>query len=113
MSYILILKHEEVLKACFLVRCQLLTPVPLTTWKAEIRRISVPGQPRQKTFARPHLNGKKLGLVAQTCHPSYDGKYKLGGSWSRLTWTKETRAYFQNNQSKKDRRCSSGSSTPA
>jgi hypothetical protein len=39
-------------------------PVILATWKAEIRRIMVPGQPRQKMFERLHLNGKKEGVVA-------------------------------------------------
>jgi hypothetical protein len=45
-------------------------PVIPATWKAEIRRIMVLGQPGQKKFARPHLNGKNLGVVVQTCHPS-------------------------------------------
>jgi hypothetical protein len=29
------------------------------TWEAEIRRISVSGQPRQKMFVRTHLDRKK------------------------------------------------------
>jgi hypothetical protein len=43
-------------------------------WKAEIRRIVVPG---------PHFNGKKLGMVAHTCHPSNYEKHKIGVLWSR------------------------------
>jgi hypothetical protein len=35
--------------------------------EAEIRRITALGQPRQKKFVRPHLNGKKLGMVAHAC----------------------------------------------
>jgi hypothetical protein len=35
-------------------------PVIQTTWEAEIRRIVVPGQPRQKSL-RPCLNVKKAG----------------------------------------------------
>jgi hypothetical protein len=32
-----------------------------------------------KKFVRPHLNGKKLGMVVQAYHPSDDGKPKIGG----------------------------------
>jgi hypothetical protein len=39
-------------------------------WEAEIRRIAVPGQPRQKKLARPHLKRKKLGVVMYSCHSS-------------------------------------------
>jgi hypothetical protein len=28
-----------------------------------------------KKFVRPHLNGKKLGMVAHACHPSDGGKH--------------------------------------
>jgi hypothetical protein len=59
----------------------------------------VKGQPGQKTLARPHLKGKKLGMVVHTCHPSDGGKIKTGGSQSRPVWAK--RDYLQNNQSKK------------
>jgi hypothetical protein len=44
-------------------------------WEAEIRRIMVPGQLRQKNnnkkVIRPHLNRKKLGVVVHNSHPSY------------------------------------------
>jgi hypothetical protein len=46
------------------------------TREARIRRIAAPGQPRQKKLARLHLNGKKLGVVAHTCHPSDGRKLK-------------------------------------
>jgi hypothetical protein len=41
-------------------RHQWLTPKILTTWEAEIGRIMVPGQSRQKNF-RLHLERKKAG----------------------------------------------------
>jgi hypothetical protein len=39
-------------------------PVIPSYWGPEIGRIKVPGQPRGKKFARPHLNRKKLDVVA-------------------------------------------------
>jgi hypothetical protein len=48
----------------------------------------VPSQPRQKKFVRPHLNGIKLDVVMHTYQPSKGKKHKIGGSWSRLAWTK-------------------------
>jgi hypothetical protein len=39
-------------------------------------------------FMRPHLNRKQLGVVACGCHPSDGRELKIGGSWSRLAWTK-------------------------
>jgi hypothetical protein len=47
-----------------------LTPVINNTWDAEIKKIVVPGHPRQKKFPKPHLNGKNLSTVAHACHPS-------------------------------------------
>jgi hypothetical protein len=57
-------------------------------WKAEIGRIMIPGQLRQKNekIARPHLDRKKLGMVVHPCHPSNSGKYKTGGSQCRPVW---------------------------
>jgi hypothetical protein len=43
---------------------------------------------RAKKFVRPHLNGKKLGVVVCTCHPSDGRRLKIGGSWSSLPWAK-------------------------
>jgi hypothetical protein len=31
---------------------------------------------------------KKLDMVAHTCHPSEQGKHKIGRLWSRLAWAK-------------------------
>jgi hypothetical protein len=31
-----------------------------------------------KMFVRPHLNGKKLGMVVLACHPSYGKKHNIG-----------------------------------
>jgi hypothetical protein len=38
--------------------------------EAEIRRIMIPWQPGGEVFMTPHLNGKKLGVMVHTCHPS-------------------------------------------
>jgi hypothetical protein len=40
-----------------------------------------------KKFVRHHLNGKKLAMVACTCHSSDDRKLKIG-SLSKPTWPK-------------------------
>jgi hypothetical protein len=40
---------------------------------------AVPGWPGQKMSTRPHLNRKKLSVVAHACHPSNGGKPKIGG----------------------------------
>jgi hypothetical protein len=37
---------------------------------------------------RPHLNGKKLGMVSCTCQPSYGRKHKIGGPGPRPDWAK-------------------------
>jgi hypothetical protein len=47
-------------------------------WEAEIGRIAVPGQPWQK-FVRPHLNGKKLTMVARIYYPKDSRNCKTGG----------------------------------
>jgi hypothetical protein len=52
-------------------------PVIPATWEAEIKRIVVSRKPRQKSSQDPSLNREKLGVVVHTCHPSYDGKYKI------------------------------------
>jgi hypothetical protein len=41
-------------------------------------------------FVRPHLDGKKLGMVAHVCHPSYSRKCKIGGLLSRMEWARST-----------------------
>jgi hypothetical protein len=48
---------------------QWLAPVILTPSKAEIGRITDPGQAGKKS-ARPHLN-QYLGIMVYTHHPSY------------------------------------------
>jgi hypothetical protein len=58
------------------------------TQEAEIRRITVPGQPCGKKFVRSHLNSKKLDMVAGFCHPSDGRKHQIGGSWFGLAWAK-------------------------
>jgi hypothetical protein len=66
-----------------------LMSIILATWEAKIRKIMVPGQSRlkKKKFARLHPNGKILSVVALTCCPSSGRKFKIGGLWSRSTWT--------------------------
>jgi hypothetical protein len=59
-------------------------PVILAMWEAKIRRITVPGQPRQKHSQDPISTEKKLGMVAHACHSSRGLKPKIGGSRSRL-----------------------------
>jgi hypothetical protein len=51
-------------------------PAIQDTLEAEIGRIAVLDQPRQKRSARPHLKRKKLGVVACTCHPNNSRKLK-------------------------------------
>jgi hypothetical protein len=46
-------------------------PETPATQEAEIRRIVVPGQPRQKVRS-PYLN-KNLGMVAHACNLNYVG----------------------------------------
>jgi hypothetical protein len=41
-----------------------------------MKKITVPGQPRQKSFLEPISMKKKLDMVACTCHPSDDRKQK-------------------------------------
>jgi hypothetical protein len=47
-----------------------LMPIILATQDAETRRMVAPGPPRQK-FVRPHLNQKKLDMMACSYNPSY------------------------------------------
>jgi hypothetical protein len=54
-----------------------LMPVILVTWETEIRRIKVPGNPRQRKFMRPHLNGKKMRMVVHNCYSSHNRKHKI------------------------------------
>jgi hypothetical protein len=58
----------------------MVSPVIPATWEAEIRRIKVLSQSRQKELMRPHLHRKKLGMVVHACHPSNGGKCKIRGS---------------------------------
>jgi hypothetical protein len=51
-----------------------------TMQEAAVRRITVPGQPRQKKIARPHLERKKLGMIVHAYHPSNGGKLNVVGS---------------------------------
>jgi hypothetical protein len=41
-----------------------------------------------KSYVRTHLNRKKLGVVAYTCHPSQGKKLKIGGLWFGDSLTK-------------------------
>jgi hypothetical protein len=46
--------------------------------EAEIRRTTAPGHLGQKSWWDPISTGKKLGVVAYACHPSYGRKCKVG-----------------------------------
>jgi hypothetical protein len=50
--------------------------VILATWEAEMGRIKIPGQPRQKSLQDPISMEKKLGVVVCSCHPSDNGKLR-------------------------------------
>jgi hypothetical protein len=61
--------------SCFKKRKEIwtwwLTSVILAIWEAEVGRIFIQGQSREK-FIRPHLN-QQLGLVTCIFHSSYMG----------------------------------------
>jgi hypothetical protein len=67
--------------------------------ETDIRKIAIPGQPRPKV-CETLFQEKKLGIVVCACHPSYCEKHKIGGSESRLVWTK-SEILSPNHQSKK------------
>jgi hypothetical protein len=57
-------------------------------WEAEIGKVEVPSQPRQKKKVwRPHIHGKKLGVVTCACYPSHRRMLKIGG-YRPLAWAK-------------------------
>jgi hypothetical protein len=58
-------------------------------WKAELRRMTVLGQPRQKKFVGPHINRKKSWAWWCICNPSNRGKLKLEDHCSG--WTSKKR----------------------
>jgi hypothetical protein len=60
-------------KTPFLPGYQQLTSVILASWEAKIGRIKA--SPAKK-LSKTHLNRKKLGVVAHTCHPRYVGSMK-------------------------------------
>jgi hypothetical protein len=75
-------------------------PISQATWKAETGRNLVLGQPWQKSL-QDLISTEKAGRsLAHTFPPSYGGKHKIRGLWSRLVWAK-TRLCLQNNQGKK------------
>jgi hypothetical protein len=49
-----------------------------------------------KMFIRPHLNRKKLGVVACACHPSYGEKYKSGDDCCPGWTGQKVKLYLQN-----------------
>jgi hypothetical protein len=78
------------------------------TKEAEISRILVPEQPRQKSkkVRKTPSQRENLGILAHIYYPSYSRKHKIERFQSRLTGPK-ARPYLQNNQSKNGRRCGS------
>jgi hypothetical protein len=64
-------------------------PVIPSYAKAEIRRTTVPDQPKpNKDLQDPISTEKKLGVVVCACHPSDSEKNKIGRLWSRSAWGK-------------------------
>jgi hypothetical protein len=61
-------------------------------------RLRFEANPRKKECETPSQQ-KKLSVRACACHPSYGGKYRKGGSHSRMAQAKSKRSYFKNNQS--------------
>jgi hypothetical protein len=51
-------------------------PIILATWDTEIRKISTADQPSQKRFVKPHLNRKKLSMLAHAIIPATTGSVK-------------------------------------
>jgi hypothetical protein len=72
-----------------MVWAQWLMSAILISWEAEIRRITVRGQPRQKVLKTPHLK-QWLDAVVCTCNSRYMGKHK---------WEDQVRLYLKINQS--------------
>jgi hypothetical protein len=62
-------------------------PVILATWVAEIGRIVIQEQPRQKSCETP-FQWKKAGHGSNACHPSDGGKLKIGKLWDKPAWAK-------------------------
>jgi hypothetical protein len=63
-------------------------PVILATWEAEIRKIVIPSQHRQKKVHKSPLQQKKAGPGGATCHSSDGRKCHIEGWWFRLAWAK-------------------------
>jgi hypothetical protein len=72
----------------------------LATWEDEIRRIDVPGQTWQK-FVRPHLTGKKQGMVYVPVIPVMSENIKIEEYCGSGHLGQKLRPHLQNNQSKK------------
>jgi hypothetical protein len=88
------------IKKVLLVGHQLLMPVILATWKAEIRRIAVRGLPSQKvskTPCQPIVGGHSgMSLSSQAIQKARIRRIVFPG-WSG----QNIMPYLQNNQSKK------------
>jgi hypothetical protein len=78
--------------------------------ETEIKRIMVPGQPRQMKLQRFHLNDKKLGMVMRGCHASDGKKLKKEDQGSGQPGQK-VRYYLKSNESKKKKTRGGGRSS--
>jgi hypothetical protein len=58
--------------------------------EAEIRKITVPGQPRPKKKKKKVC---EIPISMSTCHPDDSRKHKTGVSQSRLAWAKSKTLY--------------------
>jgi hypothetical protein len=87
MTTMMIVKIKKERKAGCLWLMQIILPI----WEADIRRFAVSNQSRQKNVEEQISTEKKkrnLGMVVHVCHSRRNGKLKIEGSWSRLTWAK-------------------------
>jgi hypothetical protein len=89
-----------------------LTPVILDTWEAEIRRVLIQGQLRQRKVPRTPCQWEKAG-PAGTCLSSQQAwKNEIQASWSGYSGQK-VRPYFQNGWRCGSRDCEVWSSNPS
>jgi hypothetical protein len=86
-------------------------PVIPAIQKAEIRRILVLGQPRQKVH-KTTSHQKKSGHGGVSIIPSSTGSIKQENCVPGQLWQK-VRPYLQNNLGRKDWRCGSNDRAPA
>jgi hypothetical protein len=81
------------------------------TQDSEIRIVAPASQ--TKNFVRPHINGKRLGVVACATQPCEGRKLKIRRSWFKLAQAKNLKPCLKNDHSKKGWRCGSSRRVPS